>query len=279
MSTRRSSSAGATTRTAGAGSTVPAGPTRSDGAPAIRTLVRGLAVLEALAEAKRRLGPTEIASVVGLDKGTVSRLLSTLVDTGYVRRDGESRTYELSTKILRLSQGLTHQLDLRATAHPYLVQLCRDVNETIHFGVRDGAQVVYIDKVEPQSQPVRMVTVIGTSMPITTTALGKAILSRSDQDFVDTFLDSLDFPRHTEYSITERPRFEEELAITAARGYSIDDRENMDYVTCVGAPIVSSDGAVLGAISISAPAFRVQDRIDELGNRCRKTADDISEHL
>lgn len=279
MKARRSAATGSKEGMAVGVATVSAGVSRSDGVPAIRTLVRGLAVLEALAGAKRRLGPTEIASLVGLDKGTVSRLLSTLVDTGYVLRDSESRTYELSTKVLQLSQGLTRQLDLRATAHPYLVQLCQDVNETIHFGVRDGTHVIYIDKVEPQSQPIRMVTVIGTAMPITTTALGKAMLSRYPRGFVDTFLDSLDFPRQTERSIVHRSHFEKELRVTAERGYSIDDRENIDYVTCVGAPIVSSDGEVLGAISISAPSFRVQDRVDELGSRCRQTADAISEHL
>jgi len=93
-----------------------------------RTLVRGLDVLEALAESPHGLGPTEIASLVGLDKGTVSRLLGTLIEAGYVRRDPVSRTYCLSTKILRLAQALGQHLDLRGIAHPHLLRLCGQVN-------------------------------------------------------------------------------------------------------------------------------------------------------
>lgn len=244
-----------------------------------RTLVRGLAVLEALAESRHGLGPTEIASLVELDKGTVSRLLSTLVDAGYVRRDPESRTYAMSTKILRLAQGLGQHLDLRGIVRPHLLLLSREVNETVHLGVRDGAQVVYVDKVEPDSQPIRMVSAVGRAMPLHSTSLGKAMLAWYPAALLDETLSGISFTRETPRSITDRAGLERDLVQTRQRGYSVDDAENMDGVTCVGAALVGSGGHVVGAISISSPSFRVSGRVEELGRQCQATAEAISRQL
>lgn len=241
--------------------------------------MRGLSVLEALAESQQGLGPTEIASRVDLDKGTVSRLLSTLVEAGYVRRNPTSRTYTLSMKILHLSQALGQHLDLRGIARPHLLVLCRGVNETVHLGVRDGVRVVYVDKVEPQSQSIRMVSAVGQAMPMHSTALGMAMMSRYPTALLDETLSAISLTRETSRSITDHKTLKRALAGARERGYSIDDGENMDGVTCVGSALVGAGGHVVGAISISSPSFRVQDRIDELGTKCHAAADAISQEL
>lgn len=244
-----------------------------------RTLVRGLAVLEVLAESAHGLGPTEIASQVHLDKGTVSRLLTTLVEAGYVRRDPAARTYALSTKILHLSQAMSPHLDLRGIARPHLLRLCREVNETVHLGVREQTRVVYIDKVEPEDQPIRMVSSVGETMPLHTTALGKAIMAQYPAETLAETLSSTSLASQTSRSVTDRTELETILTRDRERGYSVDDRENMDNVICVGAALLGVGHLVVGAISISSPAFRANGRIAQLGDICRATARAISLEL
>lgn len=244
-----------------------------------RTLLRGLAVLDAIADAGRALGPTEIGGIIGLDKGTVSRLLLTLDEAGYLRRDPLTRTYALSTKVLRLSRGFSGRLDLRDVARSHLRQLCDDVGETVHLGVRDGADVVYVDKVEARNQSIRMVSAIGQAMPLHTTALGKAMLSRYPSGLRDEVLAKVHFEPRSERSITDRSTMLEHLRVSRERGYAIDDRENEDLVTCVGAAILGVADEVLGALSISSPSFRVQGRVEELGEQCRDVARVISRAL
>jgi len=244
-----------------------------------RTLLRGLAVLEVLAESRHGVGPTEIASLVQLDKGTVSRLLATLIKAGYVRRDAHSRTYALTTKILQLSQAMGQHLDLRGVARPYLRELCRDVNETVHLGIRDQFSVVYVDKVEPANQMIRMVSEVGKPMPLHSTALGKAILSQYSAAQLDEVLSGVDLFGRTSKSITDRSTLESALVRTREAGYSIDDEENLENVTCVGAPLFDAGRQVVGAISISVPTYRLGGRLDELGEKCRETASAISAEL
>lgn len=257
---------------------MPRGKAGSSSRPT-RTLLRGLAVLETLASERRSLGPTEIAGIVDLDKATVSRLLTTLQEAGYVRRDPATRTYTLSMKILQLSQAFSPQLGLREISHPHLRKLCDEVHETVHLGIRDGARVVYVDKVESEGQSIRMVSAVGQTMPVHTTALGKAILAALRPEDRDRALEGVTFDPRSPRSITNREAFLEELERTRARGYAIDDRENEDNVTCVGAPIVGTRGDVIAAISISAPTFRVSDKVAALGAACRATAEGISQEI
>jgi DNA-binding IclR family transcriptional regulator len=246
-----------------------------DGGKPIRTLLRGLAVLEALAEIKGRAGPTELAERVGLDKSTVSRFLQTLKVAGYVHQDPDRRTYHLSAKVLSISHSFNEHLDLRRVARPHLERLRDEVQETVHLGVRSEDRIVYVDKVEPE-RSVRLVSAVGRSVPIHTTALGKAILSRYSEEEMDAIVRTLELEQRTSRSITSHDRLREAIRETAARGYAIDDGENEDHVSCVAAPVVGSGDEVLGALSVSSPTFRIAEQLDEVGMLCRVAADDIS---
>jgi DNA-binding IclR family transcriptional regulator len=240
-----------------------------------RSLLRGLSVLEAMAEAAVPVGPAKLAELTRLDKATVSRLLATFAHAGYVVRDPETGRSRLTSRVLRLSRGFLEQSDLRTLARPHLSALREAVNETAHLGVIDGERVVYIDKLE-SGNSVRLVSAVGQTMPVHTTALGKAMLAALSDEDRTRFVDRLDLHAVTPTTVTERTALLEELRRTAERGWSLDDAENEPNVLCVGAAIVDADGHVVGAISISGPTFRMESRRDELGERCRRTADRIA---
>ena len=250
--------------------------------PPTRTLLRGLAVLETLAESADGASLTEIAIAIDLDRATVTRLLQTLSHAGYVRNDPQTRRYRLSGKIMRLAGGAGSQLDLRVTAKPYLVALRDTANETVHLGILDEVTVTYIDKIE-SGRSIGLISSVGQSHPLHYTALGKALLSALPDHELRPRLARLSeqgLARKTSRTITTIAELTQALGQARERGFAIDDRESEDNVTCVAAPIIGGDnGATLAAVSISGPTFRMAGQMDELGRAVRRTADEVSLEL
>jgi IclR family KDG regulon transcriptional repressor len=239
---------------------------REDALTVSRSLERGLDVLQALAESTERNGArlTDLAAATSLDQATTRRMLESLITAGYCRQNGDTKRYFLSSKVLRLSDRYQAQLSIRDAAHETMLHLRRQFGETVHLGVREGLEVVYVDKLECDN-PIALRSGVGQANPLHTTALGKAVLSTMPPGTVTELLNDTTFVARTARSIRSLEDLLVELAITAQRGYSIDDRENEDMVICVGAPIVDRAGNTIAAVSISGPSFRMDSRIAEIG--------------
>jgi IclR family acetate operon transcriptional repressor len=236
--------------------------------PPTRALTRGLDVLEALARAEgRTLGISAIAEQVGIDKATVTRLLQTLIASGYAAREAESRQYRLTGKILNLAHIASAGLDLLGLARPHLRLLRDRLNETVHLGVLDGLSVVYLDKLE-SSNSIQLAS-----------SLGKAMLAALPEDEFEAKLTQMDFFPRTERTICDLAEFRREIDRTRLRGYATDDRENEPLGACVAAAVVGAGGALFAAISVAGPHFRVRDHFDEFGVGVRTTAQAIAEEL
>lgn len=244
--------------------------------PVIRTLGRGLAVLERVAESPAGVGVSEVARDLRLDKGTTSRLLSTLKVLGYLVQRESDRQYLLTGKLLRLSQGFTKNLDLRDVARPHLERLREEVNETVHLGVVDGAYVVYIDQLEVD-RPVRATSIVGLSRPLHFTAIGRSILAAVPQDEFENLLQaSLDDDSFDDL-IVDLQELPKTLALARESGWATVRRD--DEVTRVGCAIVDSAGSVIGAIGVSGPTYRTGGEIQHIGDSALATAARISRDL
>jgi DNA-binding IclR family transcriptional regulator len=146
----------------------------------------------------------------------------------------------------------------------------------VHLGILENDHVVYVDKLA-SSRSVQLVSRLGASIPVTTTALGKAICSALPTEKRERLLEGLTFPSRTLRSIQSLSKFKDDLASTHARGYAIDDSENEDGVICVGAAIPDplAIGKVRMAISVSGPDFRMRPHIATFGRLCGETATEI----
>ncbi len=110
---------------------------------------------------------------MGLTKSNAHRLLQTLVGCGYVRNLAQSGRYELTLKVWTLGAAVVGRLDLKTVASEYMERLCQLSGETVHLSVLDGAEVMYIDKID-SPQPVRAYSRIGGRVPAYCVATGKA---------------------------------------------------------------------------------------------------------
>ena len=217
-----------------------------------KALVKGLALVDLIAQAD---GPARLADLVdtsGLPRPTVLRLLDVLRDHGVVTAvDG---SYALGPRLAVWGQRYLDGLDIRAHAEDLMRDLAAETRETCYLGVRDGRSVLYIAKAD-SPQAVRPAAREGTRNPLHSTGIGKALLAFAPPDEARAYANG-PLQAKTPNTIVDGDRLAAELKATRARGYAIDDIENEDGVRCVAAPIRNHAGEVVAALSVAAPAYR-----------------------
>lgn len=235
-----------------------------------RTLERGLAILDILAQTQRPMGVTELAERLDLDKSTVHRLLTTLVRGGYARQESHTRNYALGAQVLVLYDAFQEYLDLRKICRPLLREMTDITKETSHLAVLSGANIVFVDWIStPQVMGVR--TVVGRSEPAWCTALGKAILAALPDDDRDAALRGTDFKAYTDRTPVTLDAMGAELEVSANRGWALDNEEFLLGVRCIASAVLDRAGYPVAALGISAPAIRLNIA------RCRKLGPQINE--
>ncbi|MBB2912246.1 DNA-binding IclR family transcriptional regulator [Streptosporangium becharense] len=211
---------------------------------------KALAVLEAIAEHHR---VTDIAAATGVSKSTVHRILQSLVEWGFARADG-SGGYEPGPRILTLAGRVMNRFDPARQASVALNALHERIGYTTHFAIRSGDEAVYVDKLEGR-RPYQMPSRVGMSLRLHCTAIGKAILAQLGEDEVRAICARTGMPAATPGTLTTPDGLVAHLAEVRARGYALDDEENLPGILCVAAPVFDHTGQVLGGISISALAM------------------------
>jgi DNA-binding IclR family transcriptional regulator len=214
---------------------------------------RALVLIEELAGGPKRLG--DLAEVLGTHKSTVLRTLQTLEKHGWVRREGEIPVFRLGLRVVELSGAVLEDLDIRKVARPQLARLGAATGETVHLGVIDGPEMVYLDKVE-SVHPVRMYSRIGARAQLHCTGVGKVLLA---------FTPVEDWPEMTLQQFTARTIVTHEDLVAAAadirrRGWGWDEQEHEESVRCIAAPVLGPLGEVLAAVSLSVPTSRLSTK-------------------
>nr|WP_206762424.1 IclR family transcriptional regulator [Cytobacillus firmus] len=245
----------------------------------VKSVSRALDIITLISLKKNGLGVTEIANQIDINKSSVYRILSTLVQYGYIEQDTETGKYKLGYKFLEISSKLLESIDLRAEARPFLQELENETNEVIHLVVYDQGEVVYIEKLEG-NETLRMHSKVGKRAPMHCTSVGKAILAHLPSSIVSDILERKGMPVHTDKTITDKEEFMKELGQVRQKGYALDLEENEYGITCVAVPIFDHLGKVIAAVSISGPTMRMtDDRLDALKSIMVKTGQGISARL
>lgn len=245
----------------------------------IKVLDKSLCILETLLRHNSDMSVSEIGEELMIYPSTIHRILDTLKYWGYVEQDPDTQRYRLGLKAVELGMAKLHQMDLVKEATPYLEKLVDQCNETVHLGVLEEGEVLYLAKEEP-SQSIRMVSQVGRRAPIHCTALGKVLLAHLSEEERKKILDKKGLPRFTEKTITDEKELEKELYKVKEQGFVLDRGEHEKDVRCIAAPIRNHQGKVIAAISISGPAFRIDvDKQDDLKEALIQTSKKISERL
>ena len=229
---------------------------KDDGLPHTRTVARALELLDCIADAKVPLSVVELARLIGASRSTAYRLLRTLSAHGYVSDSfSDSDKVQIGPKVLKLATSFYDHFGIRVIARPHLIALRDRSGETIHLVVPYDGRVLHIDRVETLN-PVRMYSPIGALEGMHCTSVGKAILAALPDVEVDAILRHFGLPALTANTITDPDTFRTHLRTVRAQGYATVEGEDIDGFNAVGVAIVPYSGPPVGAISISAPAYR-----------------------
>jgi len=213
--------------------------------------IHALDVLEQFAGEADELGVTELSKRLKLHKNNVFRLLATLESRGYIEQNRATENYRLGIKCLQLGQSYVQHMGLLRQARPIMVELVRQVRETVYLAVLRRTSMVPVDIVEVD-RPVRTVSQLGEALPLHCTAAGKAYLAFEGEDDLKTLLaDGL--PRFTERTITDRQALAQQLRQVASAGYAIDTGEHVDDVRAVAVPVRDYERSVVGTLVVVAP--------------------------
>lgn len=247
----------------------------------VQSLVRGLSLLEALAECDARGASLQTLSErTGLSPSTAHRLLKTFVEYDYVTRGPERNTYVLGHRIMGVAASAQLRTGhLRVIARQHLENVAHESGETTNLVALDGRSSVYIDQAEG-TRMMQMSIRIGSVFPAYTSASAKAILAfrKSDEEIALIFDTSA--KRYTRRTIVEEAAFRRDLAETRQRGFAIEREEFEEGVSCVAAPILDKNGVAIAAISIPGPTTRILNPTPErLGELVKSHASKISSSL
>lgn len=228
----------------------------------IQSLVRGIKLLELLAQAGEPLTMSQLADQMKMNRTTAYRFLFTLESLNLVERDPESKAYRIAPNILKLGYGVFQTSDLWKTAHPYLVGAKQKYGETFNVSILDGNQILYIDRVKTQS----ILTInleIGSKLPAYCTSMGRVLLAYLPQTEALTLISQTSWEKYTPQTITSPEQLLEILAQVRENGVSVNRGELALELWSAAAPIRNRDGKVVAAVNMAVNALKHEERYVE----------------
>ena len=226
----------------------------------MRSLERGLALLESLSQAPAF--QSELAERLGLPVSTAYRLLETLRRQGFVTRVEPSGLFQVGIRAFEVGSAFVTHSTLAELAHPVMLELVETHNESVSLAVLDGRDAVYLHQVEGQ-HVIRLFAHLGARVPLYCTGVGKALLAWQPPARIAELLGPGPLRAFTVNTLTDHSAVRADLARVRDRGWALDDQEREIGVRCVAAPIRDRGGQVIAALSMSAPADRLSDAVQE----------------
>lgn len=231
------------------------------------------ALLDIMAKSQNSVSLKQLAEEAQLHTSTTHRILSTLLELGYVERNG-SGSYKLGVKLLHLGSKVLHAVDLRNEALPVMRQLRDRVGETVNLVIPENQQAVYVERVSGKHS-VRVEHEVGGRLPLHATAAGKLFLAQGGAEACLEYSHVQGLEAKTQRTITDPMHLWKAVKQASEDGFALDEEEVEDGVSCVAAPVFDANGRIVASLSVSSPTDRfsrrwvtqVQDAAGQLSTR------------
>jgi DNA-binding IclR family transcriptional regulator len=226
------------------------------GKTAIQVVERMMNLLDALAEHEESSSLKVLAEQTALHPSTAHRILNDMVACRLVER-GDGGTYRLGLRLLELGNLVKARLSVREAAQAPMRALHKLTGETINLSVRQGDEIVYVDRAYSERSGMQVVRAIGGRAPLHLTSVGKLFLAGDDASQVRAYVTRTGLSGHTKNSITDLSRLELELNQVRQLGNAKDNEELELGVSCLAAGILDDTGKLVAGLSLSAPTDRI----------------------
>ncbi len=208
-------------------------------------------LLDTLASRSDPVSLKELAGATGLHPSTAHRILNDMVIGRFVDRAEAPGSYRLGMRLLELGNLVKARLSVREAALEPMRELHRRTGQTVNLSVRQGDEIVYIDRSYSERSGMQVVRAIGGRAPLHLTSSGKLFLAHDDPRVVRAYATRTGLAGHTRNSITELTRLERELSQVRSRGYARDNEELELGVRCIAAGIRDDSGRLVAGLSVS----------------------------
>ena len=229
----------------------------------VRAVERALQILECFDDEHPEMGVSEIAQAVDLHKATTHRIVTTLLNFGYLERALDGQKYRLGLRLTELGNKAVRRLDLRREALWQMNQLSQKWGETCDLSIFDHGEVFYIEMI-PGSHTLTITAAVGQRLPAHCTASGKLFLAYLPDQVLEDIL-SKPLRTYTRNTISSADHLREQLDLIRQQGYAFDDEEFEPGIRAVACPIFDRTGKIIAAISIPSPSSRLKpERVQEI---------------
>ena len=223
----------------------------------IQSIDRAAELLNSIARYPEPVSLKVLSAETGFHSSTTFRILASLIQNKLVEKDN-SGNYRLGLRLLQLGVRLHSNIDLRALAIPVLESLRDELNESIYLTIREGDEVVYIEKMTP-NRLVHVQQLVGSRAPLHVTAVGKLMLGIAGNDAIDGYAQRTNLPAYTRNTINNIARLKQECDQAVKQGYALDNEEAEADVGCIGVLVFDNTNTAVGGLSVSAPIERLRN--------------------
>ncbi|MGY3567895.1 DNA-binding IclR family transcriptional regulator [Sinomonas sp. RB5] len=231
--------------------------TRSaNGVQAVERVVRALEILAQ--EGSAAVG--DVAERMGVHKSTASRILGALETHGFVQQSSRRGKYQLGVGLLRIASSIPRRLSLVHAARPVLEDLAQQYGETVNLAVRRDVYAVNVDQAMGSAN-LASFDWIGSLTPLHSTSSGKVFLAYLHASDREELLRRAELTAFTPHTLS-RAELMKELPEIVRRGYASTRGELEEGLNAIAAPVFGHMGDVIGAVSLSGPAFRFDPAAD-----------------
>jgi IclR family pca regulon transcriptional regulator len=220
------------------------------------TFAKGMEVLEAFESAAAPLTIPDLARQTGINRSVTRRLVLTLVRLGYLTET--NRAYAPSPRVLRLASGYLRERQFGRTVQPVMASYSKQLGDAISLAVRDGADAIYVAYSPGDPALITSGFGIGSRLPLTATAIGRALLAFSGETVIEDLL-AAPLPSFTPETKTDPAMLRADLGETRSRGYALVTGEYEPGVTSIAVPVLDRQGRAKAALGIVGPAARFEE--------------------
>lgn len=238
----------------------------------IQAVDRALQILETIG----RVNSMSLAGLnkeIKVNKASLSRLIYTLVQNGYLAKNEKTGDYSLTLKTYEVGLNAVQNLDKLSLINSTLLDLCNRTGRIAQFSVEDNNQLLCLQSIGKEAVSFSVYTSVGHRSPLYSTSAGKALLSTySNGEIIEKWA-KMNIQPLTENTLTDLQLLLQDIGLTRQRGYALDREENEYHVFCVGTTIMDFSNRPIGSISISGSSLtelEEQEVSSLLMTSCRK---------
>ena len=214
----------------------------------ILSVAKAMEVLQVLSQAESPLSLKELATRCGYPKSTVFGLLTTMraYDVAAQMPDGK---YTLGLRLFEYGRQVERSWDISLVARSYMEHLCQRTGASVMLSVCEGGSVITLDQVETRDN-LRIVSDIGSRLPIYCTSQGKVFLAHMSRTSAEALLRAQPMTQFTPHTVTDPSALMREVETCRANGYAIENGEYKIGLRSVSAPVYDRRGDMGYALSV-----------------------------